>query len=121
MRNRLKNSDSGFSIVELLIVLVVIAAIVAAGIYVAHRDNKNKLASGSVVTSSSTSSAATSQPSSTTITPTNVSATIDQITQQTEQAEANTYSAADAQIQQIAVSPNAAVANMGGAYNAAGF
>lgn len=103
---RLHNTNgnqAGFSLVEPLLVLVIIAAIVGVGYYVMHqRDNGIKLGSG---TTAATKAAAGS------------TASVDQLTKQDAQVEENVDKGADAQTTQNATSANSSLNSVAGAYN----
>jgi len=128
MSTRSYKNDAGFSVVEMIFALIIVIAIVGAGVYVSHRIHTNPTAKISGVSSTSTTqpasssgnSAATSASSSSTSGSTSAAtaASIVQLTESNEQAEAGAYNSADSQIQSSATTPDSSVSNVGGAYNA---
>lgn len=102
-----KSGSAGFTLVETVLVLVILAAIVGVGVYVVRqKQNANSTLSGT------SSGLRTKAPAGT-------SASIDQLTGQAAQTEAGADSSADNQTQQNATSANTAVSNVGGAYDEA--
>jgi uncharacterized protein (UPF0333 family) len=107
LRKSISRINNGFSAVEALLVIVIVAAVVGTGLYINHRHKSKVTSSTSSVAKAPTPSA---QPGTT--------ASITQLTQQdatTEQAVDKNY---DSQTQQTATSANPAAANVGGAYDA---
>lgn len=103
--SRLRTDQKGFSMVEAVLVVVIVAAIAGVGLYVMkQKQQTNK-------TVSSNSAATHANP------PQGTSASVDQLTQQDAQTEAGVDHAADNQTGQDATSANSAVSNLGGAYN----
>ena len=102
---RLQKSQQGFSAVETVLVVVILAAIVGVGYYVWHQGQ------------SSTTLSDNGNSSKTTKAPAGTSASIDQLTTQDAQTETAADNAADGQTSQNATSANTALTNVGGAYN----
>ena len=100
MRVHQQTGASGFTAVEAVLVIVVLAAVVGVGIFVVHREHAAN-------TTANTQAAA----------PAGTSASVDQLTQQDAQTEAAVDGQGDSQVQQDALSANSAVSNVGGAYN----
>lgn len=97
-----RDTSSGTALVEVAVAVLVLAVIVAAGVYVMnHRAASNP--------DTSTNTTAAAQPGTT--------ASIDQLTQSDAIREQQVYSSAAAQAQQDALSANTAASNVGGAYN----
>lgn len=104
-----RDKSAGFALVETVLVLVILAAIVGVGLYVARQ--KSNVSS---TLNSSGGSSAVKAPAGTT-------AGINQLTQQDAQTEAGIDSSADGGTQQTSTSANGAVNNVGGAYNEANY
>lgn len=100
----LRKRQEGFSAVEIVLVLVIVAAVVGVGYYVWHQGQSNQLSNNS------------STPA-TTKAPAGTSASIDQITTQDAQTETAVDNGADKQTGQNATSADTALNNVGGAYN----
>lgn len=100
---------AGFAVVEAVLVLVIVAGVIGAGAYVYSAHHKK---------STDTEASVTNTSSTTQAVPLNgTTSSIDQLTQQDAQSEANVDKSADAQSQSAATSANAAASNVGGAYN----
>jgi len=106
---RVKNNQSGFSAVEAVLVVVIIAAIAGVGYYVMRQKQ----------TANDNLSGATSTTKQAAVTPTGTTANIDQLTQQDSQTEFGVDNSVDNQMGQDAASANTTVNNVGGAYNEA--
>lgn len=104
-----QDKAAGFALVETVLVLIILAAIVGVGLYVARqKSNVN-----GTLNNSGSSTAAKAQAGTT--------ASINQLTQQDAQTEASVDNSADNGTQQASTSANGAVSNVGGAYNEANF
>lgn len=103
-----RQDQSGFAIVEAVLILVVIAAIAGVGYYVV---NQNKQAS-KTLNSTASNSGANTQPAAP-----GTTASIDQLTSANASAETSADNSADSQIQSNLNSTNSASNSVGGAYN----
>jgi len=97
--------QQGFALVESLLIIVIIALIVGVGYWVVTQRNKNN------TTATSDSQTTTAKA------PEGTTASIDQLTQADSQAEAAIDSKYAANEQTNSTSTNAALKNLGGAYN----
>lgn len=98
----------GFAALEAVLVIVVIAGIVAAGLYVFNKKHQ-------VASTSNAANTASSQPATPPINGT--SASVSQLAQQAANTEASVDTSNDAQAQQSITAANSAAGNVGGAYN----
>lgn len=111
-----KAIEAGFVMFEAVLVVVVVAVIVGVGYYVIHnhRTTTTPVANSTTSNSNSSTPNLSNQPTA----PLGTTTSIDQITEQDEQSEAGIDNGADSVAQQQAVSPNSAISNLGGAFNA---
>lgn len=98
----------GFSAVEGVLVVLVIAVIAVAGFFVVNRKHQ-------VNSAANADNAGTSHPAAVPLDGT--TASVSELTQQEAQSETNADGSADTQAQQAATSANGAVDNVGGSYN----
>jgi len=111
----MKSKQLGFSVVEFLLSLVVIAVLVGAGYKIYHKHHtSSNLASTS---SNGTSTPALNKNASVS---TDVQTITNTLNQQAD-TEASTYTQSDSSDQSAATSVNSANSNLGGAYNEANF
>jgi len=103
-----KDNNAGFAAVEAVLLVVILAIIGGVGAYVAQQ----KHAADATLTSASAKATQVKTPVTA-----GTTASIDQLTRQDAQTEANIDKSADSQTQQNATSSNSAVTNVGGAYN----
>ncbi len=102
-----KNKTDGFALVEVVLLVVAVTAIAGVGVYVLHHRHGAK--------ATLSNNAQTVAPAAGT------TASVDQLTQQDANTETGVDNAADASTQQNATSANAAISNVGGAYNEASY
>jgi Tfp pilus assembly protein FimT len=112
----MRRSDQGFSTVETLLVLVVIATITGLGFWV-YRQNHTKTTANS---SNSSVAGSTSSPATTSAAP-GTTASIDSLTTQDVNSEQSIDSKYSNNDQTNAASANAAASNLGGAYDETSF
>lgn len=106
-----QKKEGGIAVVELVLLLVIVAAIVGVGLYVARQKTNTE----------STLSTANSSNSSVPKAPQGTSASVEQLTEQDASSEAAADHSADTSVQQDAASANGAASNLGGAYNESNF
>ena len=104
-----KGKQGGFALLELVLLLVIVAAIVGVGLYVVNQK------STSDNTLSGTGSGATAKPAQGT------TASVEQLTEQDANTEAGVDKSADGSTQQTATSADSSVNSLGGAYNEANY
>jgi Tfp pilus assembly protein PilV len=103
----MRKTQQGFSIVETLLAIIVIAAIAGLGFWVYHQNHKTTATNNSTTASNNTAAATTA----------GTTQSIDNLTQQdvtSEQAIDSRYASTD---QTTTQSANGAAANMGGAFD----
>jgi flagellar basal body-associated protein FliL len=98
-----RSNSSGTALVEIAVTVLVLAVVIAGGVYVMNHRS---------VTPSSTNTSTTTPAAQT-----GTTASIDQITQNDANTEQQADGSADAQTQQDALGANTAASNVGGAYN----
>lgn len=108
MRGLSNRGQAGFTVVEAVLLLVLVAGVTGVGVYVAHQKH-----SANKTLTSSTASVG-SAPAGTT-------ANVDQLTQQDANTESGVDNLADASYQQSVTGPNSSLSGMGGAYNEASY
>jgi len=101
--------QAGVAVFEVLAVVVVLALVVGAGMYVAHKHKTPSQAASNT----SNSQTVTTKPGTT--------ANVDQLVEQAASSEQTSASSYDTQYQQAATSSDSAMSNMGGAYNDSSF
>ncbi len=102
-------NQTGFAIIEAVLILVIIGAVVGVGAYVlnAKKTVNKTLSSGTT----------TPAQQATPVLANGTTASIDQLTQQEAQSETAANNSGDSQLQQDSSSSNASVSNVGSSYN----